>query len=211
MPPVKQAVKHHPANPAPIVPHSPGSAGQLGNQFLIQAVNHGPLPLTVKFDSVPYILHPEQPTFIPPACAWNWFGDPRSAQNIQTVKDAKGLVHYIGDRATEVRRLRVKYGAGIEGDETNFEGVPHVPDVSLFTVDGDPITTVIDDPTGQSVMPAVTTVAGDQALRDLVEQQQHQIEALMAHLELEQPNGQVTEATSEGSLPSDDDDLIPTI
>lgn len=188
-----------PPTEAQIAPHKPTDAG-IGNQFLVKAVNNDDVPMLVKWDSSVYKLEPGVETYLPPAAAWNWFGDPRSTDSIQAVKDAKGIVNYIGDRATEVRRLRVKYGAGISGDEANFEGV-NIPDVDLFTADNEKITTVLQDPYGGSAQPAVSASTNTEVLEELVAQQQRQIAALLQKAGLDDDG---TSSAEEGNLPTDD-------
>lgn len=196
----------HGPPPTGPVPRAPGPAGAAGDQFLMKCVNNEEYPLRVKWDSVEYWLHPGVATFIPTPAAWLFFGDPRSTDVIQAVKDVKGQVAYIPDRASEVRRLRIKYGAGIEGDESNFDTI-NIPSVTVTTVNDDPIVTVLDDPTGRSVTPVVQTQTSDDALRALIAEQARQIQALTAHLGLDN----TTTAAEESQLPADGEPLGPGV
>lgn len=201
-----QKVPYVPPQNAGPVPHQPGNAGPIGNQFLVRAVNNEEVPIKVKWDSIDYWLQPGQDAYIPTPCAWLFFGDPRATDVIQAVKDGKGIVAYIPDRAAEVRRLRIKWGAGIEGDDATFDQV-NIPDVQIFSVTGEEITTVLQDPLGVTIMPASTTVSSDEALRELVAQQQQQIAALTQHLGLTPEST----ANNEADLPNDDDVLPPGV
>jgi len=61
---------------------------------------------------------------MPAACAFSWFGDPRSTAQMGTVRDQKGIVGFIPDRDTERRRLRVKYDNQF-GDENVIVNQQH--------------------------------------------------------------------------------------
>jgi len=141
---------------------------------IVRAVNKDNIPLTIGYASVSYTLYPDKDTFIPVEAAMVWFGDPRSGERVRSLKGEDGGVQFIADRATEVRRLRIKYGNGM-GDETKFSNVPNV---ELYTPEGERITTVLDDPAGETVMAAKSSIAEQQSVQDLLRQQQDQIDAL---------------------------------
>lgn len=131
----------------------------------------------ITWNSRNFVLKPGAITYIPAAAAFVWFGDPRSAENVVSLTDESGLTEWVPDRATEVRRLRIKYGA-VEGDEASFEGV-RIPDVTVKTVDGEDIKTVLDDPSGRSVMKASDTLESRDDLLAMLQKQQRQIALLM--------------------------------
>src|SRR4051812_31898248 len=117
------------------------------NGDIVRAVNTGGAVFTIGWDSKQYKLEPGKDTFIPFEAACLWFGDPRSTNSIQSIKNQHGMVSFVPDRDSEVRRLRVKYG-NIGGDERY---VDPGPSVDLFDLEGNQITTVLDDPEGEDV------------------------------------------------------------
>lgn len=169
---------------------------------IVQVKNNEGYPLHVAWNSRKYELVPGKTSFIPAACAFNWFGDPRSGGTYQSILDVDGTRGFIPDRATEVRRLRIKWGAGLLGDESNFDGVD-VPDVEIKTADGEEIISVLNDPEGKNVITSNTTVRDDEALRELVASQQRQIEAMKQHMGL---NDDPSQATAQDEIPADEDE-----
>jgi hypothetical protein len=107
-------------------------------------------------------------TIVPVEAAILWFGNPH-ARDI----DARRL-----DRTAEFKRLRVKYGAYDNLDDPNgvtpmWESVK--PQVEVYTLDGDRVITVVDDPFGE--MTATVEVTRSERT-----EQQGQVEALTAQL-----------------------------
>lgn len=171
---------------------------------IVKVVNQEDYAITVKWNSRKYNLEPGREVFIPAACAFSWFGDPRASGVYQSIADPDGTRMFVNDRLTEVRRLRIKWGAPIEGDERTFDGVP-VPNVEVWTAEGERIVTVIDDPEGRNVISASPSVSDDESLRQLVASQQRQIELMKQHLNMADEDEQ--HAQDESQLPADGDDL----
>lgn len=169
---------------------------------IVKVVNREEYPITVKWNSREYRLAPGVDTFVPGACAFLWFGDPRSSGVYQSIPDPDGSRMFVSDRATEVRRLRIKWGAGLEGDEASFDGVA-VPQVEVWTAEGERVTTVLDDPDGRNVISASPSIQDDEGLRQLVAKQQRQIEMMKQHIGLNDDEKQA--AADESELPRDGD------
>lgn len=167
---------------------------------IVKVINRMEFPYVVKYDSREFVLQPGKETYIPAACAFTWFGDPRSTNTYQSVKMPNGQSYFISDRKTEVRRLRIKHGAGIEGNEDNFDHVA-IPDVEVYTAEGERVLTVLDDPAGKTTTPADVRVSQDEELREIIARQQRQIEAMRDHLGMEDEAEQA--AASEAELPRD--------
>lgn len=167
---------------------------------VVRAVNREEYPLVVKWNSRKFTLQPDKEMFIPAACAFCWFGDPRASSVYQSILGEDGTRMFVNDRLTEVRRLRIKWGAPIEGDERTFDGVP-VPNVEIWTQDGERVVTVIDDPEGKNVISASPSVSDDEGLRELVRKQQRDLEMLKARLDME--DEATAAAANEGELPQD--------
>jgi hypothetical protein len=159
--------------------------------------NNESIPRTIGWNSREYVLSPDKPAFVPAACAFCWFGDPRSAADVKAKKADNGFVEFIPDRATEVRRLRIKYGA-LDGDEATFDGV-RIPDVTITTAEGNEVITVLQDPAGHSVMAAQTTVQSQDELLAMVKKQQRQLDMLVSQMD-DPPSF---------DLPDDDDQVGP--
>lgn len=176
----------------------------LDPEGILRVVNQDPIAHTVKWNSRRYKLEPGKDVFIPAACAYTWFGDPRSTNIYQSITTPEGTVYFVPDRASEVRRLRIKYGGGFDGDEQSFDGVPALPNVEVYDTDGNRVTTVLDDPTGDSVTPALITTSDETDLRKTVAQQQRLIAALM------EANGMNEDGTAkdESELPADGGELV---
>lgn len=160
---------------------------------------------TIEYAGRKYRLPVGTEVIVPTEAAIAWFGDPRSIATIQPVTNPlNGEKTFIADRPSEVRRLRFKWGLEF-GDEESFEDSPDaahaIPDVDLFTLEGIKIKTVLQDPSGNTVNAAFTSKSDDEALRSLVERQQHQIDLLLKQLNL---NEEGNEAAHETELPSDD-------
>lgn len=146
----------------------------LTDTSLVRVVNKGEKPYTIMYDSISYVLQPGKDTWVPFPAVALWFGDPRSAGTLASIVDERGVRTYVPDRETEVRRLRVKYGNAF-GDESVVTGYP---DVELYDMDNDRVMSVLDDPTGENVMPAQSTVADQSNLMTIIQRQQAQIDQL---------------------------------
>lgn len=139
-------------------------------------------PWSISYDSRNYDLFPGRDQFMPFAAMCLYFGDPRSTDKIQSYRDQHGLVGFIPDRKTEIRRLRSKYD-NMYGDESV---VSHHPIVEVYEPDGNPITTVLDDPSGRTTIPAEQTQSQQDELLEIVRRQQSTINRLMETVGLNQ-------------------------
>lgn len=187
---------------------------------LLVVTNHDPETRIIKFNSRTYNLIPDRPVFVPAECVFLWFGDPRCNENMQSIRDEYGNVSYIVDRATEVRRLRLKYGIQ-GGDERQFDGfvkIPRravdidegepfqIPNVEVATAEGEIVPTVFQDPQGLTVRVVQTTMSGDAELRAQLVRQQRQINALLEQLDLPSvPEVVEDDAGAEHMLPPTDE------
>lgn len=134
----------------------------------VYVINKEPNRRTYKFAGRSYILEPDEKVPVPFEAATLWFGDPRAAQDIMSVRDADSdVVSWVPDRDSELRRLTVRYGGD---DHAKF------PEVEIQDLEGNVLHSVIEDPEGEHVLPAVTTLSESQ-LKD------KKIDDLMARLE----------------------------
>lgn len=174
---------------------------------IVRVVNKGDAPFTIGWDSRQYKLEPGADSFVPFEAACLWFGDPRSTNSIQSATNQHGLVSFIPDRDSEVRRLRVKYG-NIGGDERFIDPAP---DVEVYDLSGEVIVTVLNDPEGENVTLAAPTVVDQSNLMATIQRQQAQIDLLLAQFGLqkkdeEEEGGEETSDDEEVEL---DDDGLP--
>lgn len=151
---------------------------------ILKVTNVGDRIFRGAWDLVDYVIPPGGSDFLPFEVVKLFFGDPRSTRAVVSMKDQRGIVAFLPDRTAEVRRLRLMYSHGF-GDYIGNEGADviwehdKIPHVIVETLQGDRVWTVIDDPAGSSVMPALTTAADEVRLRETVEQQGRLIRSLM--------------------------------
>jgi|SRR6516164_2741738 hypothetical protein len=104
----------------------------------------------------------------------NFFGDPRAVDDMFSAKDDAGVVSWVPDRATEVRRLRSKWGNSFAVEEGKIIGPP----VEITNLQGERIWTVYEDPQGEHVNPRLIAVENQQNLDTQIRQLQKQVETL---------------------------------
>lgn len=167
----------------------------------VKVVNVGEKPFTAQWDSRKYTAPVGGEVFMPFEAAKLWLGDPRAAESISSHRDITGMVSWIPDRATEVRRLRALYDNQF-GDERTITGHPVV---EVYTQAGDRIYTVLDDPNGERVAPAVSSVMDHAALLDQVKRQQATIDLLLQNAGL--GAAQVEDSQSTTTTPPTDSDV----
>jgi hypothetical protein len=168
------------------------------------------------WDQIDYVIPPFGEDFLPFEAVKLFFGDPRSTDKVRSVHDVRGIVGFLPDRASEVRRLRLLYDHGF-GDYTGKEGAEvvwdadKIPHMNVTTLKGERIWTVLDDPVGTTVLPAVTTQAQDAELRDVVRQQGQLIRSLMDRLGVAtvEDVSDYTDPPQENVYDPDIDEIVP--
>lgn len=168
---------------------APGGACKVINQ---EDVTH-----TIGWDNIEYLLPPHEEVVVSADAVINAFGDPRSKDEMYSVTMANGVTGWVPDRPSEVRRLRSKWGNHDGPEDTVI-----APTVEVFTLTGEKVTTVIDDPKGETVNPALITQANERHLQDIVKQQQAQLDELMRLV----GDGVNQTVALESQLPVDDSD-----
>jgi len=181
----------------------------------LRVINTSPTD-TYRFawNSRQYVLPPSASEFMPFDAVKVYTGDPRATNNVRTSRDSIGIVSFLPDRATEVRRLRLLYAApfgeymragdvgGIFVNTTTanadslaskfaWEGV-RIPQVEVYNIRNERIWTVLDDPEGAMTIPVALTRHDIDSrhtdhLQALIQQQANVIEALSARLGID-PN-----------------------
>lgn len=156
---------------APATPLAPGD--------FVQLRNVGPHPLLFLWDSKKYRLDPGQQMPVPFELAKLYLGDPRSGPSMASIRDFRGIVHWIPDRASEIRRLRCLYD-NQTGDESTVVGFPQV---RVFDLEGKPVITVLDDPSGETTTPVNQSVADNNEIMAIIQRQQATIDMLLQRLD----------------------------
>lgn len=131
-------------------------------------------PLVLQWDSRRYEIPVGGSAFVPFDAMSNAAGDPRAGASMRSYRDESGNTGFILDRATEVRRLRTRYDNQM-GDE---EVIYFAPRMTVVDLEDNLIRTVLDDPSGESVLPITTTLVDRDALLAQVQRQQRMIEML---------------------------------
>ena len=143
---------------------------------IVRAINKGNMPLTMTYASRDYVLHPDREAAVPFDTMVLYFGDPRAMAQIRSIKDSFGIVTWIPDRDTEVRRLRVKWG--IQGGDSR-DVLLSIP-VEFYDFEGNRIETVVDDPRGDRINLQPQTVSEVDLLKQqivVLQARQDQMEA----------------------------------
>jgi hypothetical protein len=146
-------------------------------------------PYTLMWDAKPYKCEVGKTTFVPFEAVANALGDPRSTDNMRSVRDVSGNTFFILDRATEVRRLRALYDNQIGSEEE----ILYAPQMTVTDLEDNPILTVLDDPTGDSVMPAPPTKLDRDQLLAQLERQQRMIETLAKETNIDLNNPEASD------------------
>jgi len=133
---------------------------------VVRVTNRRDVVLVDSFDGTTYSVDPKGTAIVPLEAAKLWFGD-WDTQN----KPERAL----RERDDEYKRLLIRYGSG--DNPALWEEVK--PLVTVTDVDGnDPVTTVIDDPSGTSVSQADVTVDQHQDMLGMIRQQAKDLDRL---------------------------------
>jgi hypothetical protein len=133
------------------------------------------------------MLNPGDEKSIPFELAKKDFGDPRSINDVIRIKDEYGNDMVVADRRAEVIRLQSlwqsqvpKFREYVPGDRSFLtDGISDMmPDVEVYDMDGHRIYMVCDDPYGDHVMAATTTVMEAENYRSKISAQQQEIDDL---------------------------------
>lgn len=159
-------------------------------------------PVTLGHDGRRYGLLPGVAVHVPFELVRRKFGDPRSGASAVTARteDGKGKIQ-IRSRADELKRLEIRYGVAGENLRRQMEATQAnkvfkpvrlsdvAPKVTVTTVTGEPVTTVVADPSGNA--PAPISIAADdtEALNSRVAQMQRDLDTLMAQQRAQSQQG----------------------
>jgi hypothetical protein len=170
---------------------------------LVEVIFDDETPLTLMWDSRPYVIAVGEEAHVPFEAMSLALGDPRSAENMASYRDERGNTGFVLDRATEVRRLRTLYDnqMGPEGE------VMYAPQATVVDLEGEEVTTVLDDPQGAGVIPVPTTALDRDQLLAQLQRQQRMIEQLAEAQGIDladNPDDDTSEDAPPEPLPEDD-------
>lgn len=165
---------------------------------IVLVTNKSDVPMTKEFSGKRYVLYTDKETAIPFDAACLWFGDPRSDELIRNRMNDRGLVTYIPDRASEIRRLRLYWGLP-NGNESTFEG-GWTPTVEVCTLERDMLPVVLSDPSGESITPSSQTAGERDDLVNMVLKLQRELAAMQQMMAGQQVNP-VQEVIEDGIEP----------
>lgn len=141
---------------------------------------------------------------VPIEWARTWFGDERSRSDAYVIETSGDERISIPNREQELYRLQILWGASAYPNRwVKDSGEPYTrPECQVHTLEGERITTVLDDPEGTSVTPAPRSVDDDRLLTDELIALRRKIEVL----ESLQGNGAevVPSLVREADLPRDE-------
>lgn len=154
----------------------------------------------ITYDGIPYRLECGKDQYMPIEAARMWFGDERSKHDMGTGLNRKGIRAWYDDRQTVVRRLRCLYD-NRTGDERM---VINFPIVEVYTLDGDRVPMVLDDPLGLQSTPATPSIADQEEVYRLIAKQQQAIDQLKRQLDAQKNPGPRSRAPA--PTPREDDE-----
>ena len=172
------------------------SAPTIGTQVLLK--NVGEERYTGTWNSVKYVVEPGDQLHVPFELVKKDFGDPRSVEDVKTVKDHPGaLPQFLPDRHSEARRLyqtwlpsefgtrQIGFKEFIPGDRTVFAtGISdRIPRVEVYDLVGNRIWTVADDPYGDKAVGPTPIASDREALEHLTRHQNEVISAQREEME----------------------------
>lgn len=181
----------------------------------LRVVSKDTATLRFQWNSRVHILPPGGEVYMPFDAVKLYCGDPRATSLVRTLRDSIGIVSFLPDRETEVRRLRLLYMApfgeymaaesaggifqaakpsapGPLGSSA-FEGV-RVPQVEVYNIQGQRVVTVLDDPEGTTVMMTQQTQSESAALQVAFAQQQQLINVMAQRLGMDPATGSLLNA-----------------
>ncbi len=169
--------------------------------------NHENIPLSIQWDNVVYVLPPDTEMVVPSDVAILGWGDPRSTETQQKWKHRHFGEGYIPSRPEEVFRLRQRW-AGWGSEQFNMfgdEGKVQAPNVTIKTLQGDKIISVVDDPDGTSAIKSNQELTDEQMVMQAM---MDKMKADYEEMQHRMNSGQSYAVTNEDDLPEDTTEII---
>lgn len=143
----------------------------MGPNDVVRLKNVGKEKWFGRYNNQPYTIFPGGEGIAPFIAICNWFGHP----------DAVDTDPRNRHRFNELERLRVKYG--VYDDDTKWDA--NTPKIEVFTLDGERVLTVLDDPEGNHLHPSTTTMAEKTILEEQLDAMQKQMRVMQAQLDVQ--------------------------
>lgn len=163
----------------------------VGHEDHVKAINK----TGATVDSAGVVFSPGQERIVSFSWMVNQYGDPRSVGDTpQIVRSTDGSSMLIQSRDAERLKVNRFWNIG----PPPLRQWTEIPPLEFYTLDGERLYTVFDDPTGDHTAQAVTTVDEQQKMRSTIADQQRQIQRLL------EITGLTNEAIPTDNLPQDD-------
>lgn len=146
------------------------STSTLRPEDVVRLRNVGATDFKAQYANIPYTVRPGQETVVQFAAACLWLGHP----------DAVDVDEKRRYRTDEYLRLMMRYGV-YDGSPLPWETAK--PSVECFTLDGDRLVTVVDDPEGKHLSPATSSLAERERMLDQMARMQQQMTAMQAQVD----------------------------
>jgi uncharacterized coiled-coil protein SlyX len=150
----------------------------------VRVHNNELYPLKLDWNSTRYVVPPQGDAYLPFDCIKLYFGDPRATDHTLKVPNRDGTMQIIADRTTQIALLRqywtptsmatpgsIHFREFIPEEAANEPISDRIPSVEIYTLAGDRIYTVVDDPRGDRVIAAVPTRSDRDAQEQVIAQQ----------------------------------------
>ncbi len=154
----------------------------MGPNDVCRLKNAGSEPWLARYANQQYRIQPGGEGIAPFVAVCNWFGHP----------DAVDISPRDRYRTNERDRLRIKYG--VYDDDSKWEA--QTPSIEVFTLDGERIITVLDDPDGVNLSPSTSTLAEKAMLEQQMAEMQKQMKAMQTALDVQSRNDEAVNAGS---------------
>lgn len=167
----------------------------------VRVKNTGNSERVLRWDGGRYRIPPGAESIVPYGAMARWAGDPNATDT------GPGSA-----RRSEVARLTILHGVGVPdpGKEDSDPGMPNdnplgqvENDLEFSTLDGDRITTILDDPEGDHLKPSTQTEQENRFLQDQVTSLSRQLQQMQATLDMR------TRMTMAEDMGDADDDEAP--
>lgn len=158
----------------------------LTSSDLVVLTNESEKHLSFRWDGKVYGAPPGASVHLPFDVVRKEFGDPRSAAAARTIisEDGRERIH-VPSRASELARLSQWHGLSVrqQTDNPSLTLNDVVPRVSVTTVDGASVPTVVDDPEGDAPLPMPVDLDSPEAVAAQVAQHKRDLEQLQSKLD----------------------------
>ena len=167
----------------------------LSGDEMIRVHNFGGEDYNGRWNSKRYVVRTGKDGFIPFSLAKKDFGDPRSQTQKIRLQIDQNVVEYVPSRIDELHRLALNYG--IHQNPDDYAQIKsRMPRVALYTIDGEEIPFIVDDPECQIMMGNVDDTDRESLLEEL-QMMRRRMMMLEAHLASQLPDDEAAAVTTD--------------